>query len=118
MKRFKEIFGKVMVNITASEAAIVGIQIPVVHKNTLMWVEFTDYANLICGSNLECQYSYWTDSSHCCVEVKVTSFNEKSAAALNSNGITEWSIMAEDDFDDDGRPLGTPALYLKIPCNE
>lgn len=117
MKQFKEIFGRVMIEITPTEVAMLGADTPTASMNGSTWAEFTAWANKSCSPNLEIAYSYWADGSHCSISAKIAGvFNEKSVATLKANGITEWSLAADDQYDDDGRPIGVPGLYLNIPC--
>ena len=115
MKNFAEIFGKVMIDITPTEAAMLGNDVPVVKLNGSTWSEFTTWANKALSPNLvvnECWFSGCGTSVHATIE----SFNEKSASTLKANGFTEYSITTEEAFEEDGRPCGT-CLVLNIPID-
>lgn len=117
MKHLKEIFGRVMIEITSTEVAMLGADVPTVSVYGAIWAEFTTWANKSFSPNLEIAYSYWGDGSHCGISAKIAGvFNEKSVATLKANGITEWCLVADEQYDDDGRPIGVPGLYLNIPC--
>ena len=117
MKKFNEIFGRVMIEVTHTEVAMLGADIPTVSMNGSTWAEFTTWANRSFSPNLEIAYAYWGDGSHCGISAKIAgTFNEKSVSTLKANGITEWCLVADEQYDDDGRPLGMPGLYLNIPC--
>ena len=117
MKKFNEIFGKVMIEVTPTEVAMLGADVPVVNVNGSTWAEFTTWANKSFSPNLKIAYSCWGDGSHCSISARIDgAFNEKSVSTLKANGITEWAIKADDQYEEDGRPIGCPALYLDIPC--
>ena len=115
MKHFKEIFGKVMIELSPKDVAMLGTSVPVVVLNDAYYTEFTTWANKAFSPNLEFGYaSIYPDG---CVVAKINGvFHEKSASTLKANGITEWAIKADDQYEEDGRPIGYPALYLNIPC--
>ena len=115
MKQFNEIFGKVMIEITPEDVAVLGTDVPVVVVNDHYWVEFTTWANKAFSPNLELGYAY-SDGSGCCIMAKVNgSFTEKSASTLKANGFTEYAICADTTWDDEGHPLYDAALILHIP---
>lgn len=115
MKKFNEIFGKVMIEITPTEVAMLGADVPVIVLNGHSYAEFVTWANKSFSPNIELDYAY-DDGSGCCIIAKINGvFNEKSASTLKANGFTEYAIVAEDSFDDDGRPIGSPCLCLHIP---
>lgn len=117
MKHFKEIFGKVMIEVTPTEVAMLGTDVPTVSVNGQTFADFVTWANKAFSPNLEFGYVGWGDGSHCGISAEINgTFNEKSVATLKANGITEWCIVADDYYDDDGRPIDCSALYLNIPC--
>ena len=114
MKQFNEIFGKVMIEVTPTEVAMLGTDTPIVNVNGSTWAEFVTWANKAFSPNLELGWA--SNYSGSCVVCKINgTFNEKSASTLKANGFTEWAIEADDTCDDDGRPLNCSALYLNIP---
>ena len=115
MKQFKEIFGRVMMEASSADVAMMGTDVPVVTLNASTWVEFITWANKAFSPNLKLSYAVF-NSVMGCVFVKVEgTFDEKSISTLKANDIKEFSITADEDCDDDGRPCGC-ALWLKIPC--
>jgi hypothetical protein len=113
MKHFKEIFGKVMIEITPTEVAMLGYDVPMVTLNGSTWAEFETWANVALSPNLTVR-SCWFSGCRTAVHANVEAFNEKSASALKANGFMEYSITAEEDFEEDGRPCGS-CLVLNIP---
>ena len=115
MKHFKEIFGKVMIEITPTEAAMLGTDTPVVNVNGSTWAEFETWANKALSPNLAVR-SCWISGCRTAIRANIESFNEKSASTLKANGFMEYSVTAEEDFEEDGRPCGS-CLVLNIPID-
>ena len=116
MKHFKEIFGKVMVEITPVDVVMLGADVPVVTINGQNYADFVTWANKAFNPNLEFGYAYIYHGD-CVVVAKINGvFHEKSASTLKANGITEWAIKADEQYEEDGSPIGCPALYLNISC--
>lgn len=112
MKRFKEIFGKAMIEITPTDVAMLGTDVPVVSFNSRNYADFVSWANRAFSPNLVFSHAYICPS---CVIAKIDGiFDEKSASTLKANGITEWAIKADEEYGEDG-PTGCPALFLNIP---
>ena len=117
MKKFNEIFGKVMIEVTPTEVAMLGAEVPVVAVNGHSYAEFVTWANKSFSPNLMLNWA--SNNSGCCVVAEINGvFNEKSASTLRANGFTEWAIQADDKYDEDGRPLGCPGLYINFPCDD
>ena len=114
MKHFKEIFGKVMIEITPVDVAMLGTNVPVVTINSQNYADFVTWANKAFSPNLKFRCaSIYPDG---CVTAEINGvFHEKSASTLKANGITEWAIKADYQYEEDGCPIG-PVLYLNIPC--
>ena len=116
MKQFNEIFGKVMIEVTPADIAMLGPDVPVVTVNGYTYADFVTWVNKAFSPNLELGWA--SNHSGSCVVCKINGvFNEKSASTLKANGFTEWAIEADDLCDDGGRPLGCSALYLNIPVH-
>lgn len=113
MKKFAEIFSKVMIEVTPTEAAMLGNDVPMVRLNGSTWAEFTIWANIALSPNLVVK-NCWFGGCGSVVHATIESFNEKSASTLKANGFTEYSITTEEAFEDDGRPCGC-CLVLDIP---
>jgi len=114
MKRFKEIFNTAMVEITPTDIAMLGKDVPVVSFNSRNYADFVSWANRAFSPNLVFSHAYICPGS--CVVAKIDGiFNEKSASTLKANGITEWAIKADEVYGEDV-PTGCPALFLNIPC--
>ena len=113
MKKFNEIFGKVMIEVTPTEVAMLGYDVPMVTLNGSTWAEFETWANKALSPNLVVR-SCWFSGCRTAVHASIEAFNEKSASTLKANGFMDYSITAEEDFEDDGRPCGY-CLVLNIP---
>lgn len=113
MKHFKEIFGRVMIEVTPTEVAMLGADIPTVSMNDSIWVEFKTWANKALSPNLAVR-TCGISGCGTAVYAIIDSFNEKSASTLKANGFMDYSITAEEDFIEDGRPCGS-CLVLNIP---
>ena len=113
MKKFKEIFGKVMIEVTPTEVAMLGCDVPMVTLNGSTWAEFETWANKALSPNLAVR-SCWFSGCRTAVHASIEAFNEKSASTLKANGFMEYSITAEETFEDDGRSCGY-CLVLNIP---
>jgi hypothetical protein len=116
MKQFNKIFGKVMIEVSPTDVAMLGTSVPVVAVNDHHWVEFITWANKAFSPHLELEHAF-KDGSRCCIIARITGvFNEKSVSALKASGFIEFSVSAEEDCcDDEGRPLYGSSLYLHIP---
>lgn len=112
-KCISEIFDKVMIEVTSTEVAMLGTDVPIITLNGSTWAEFTTWANIALSPNLQITK---TCVSGCgtAIHIIIKSFNDKSAATLKANGFKEYSITADECYEDDGRPCG-PCLVLKIP---
>lgn len=115
MKKFNEIFGKVMIEVTPIEVAMLGADVPVVNVNGSRWAEFETWANKALSPNLTVK-SCWISGCGTAVHAAIETFTDKSASTLKANGFTGYSITAMGDFDDDGTPLGS-MLVLNIPID-
>lgn len=113
MKKFNEIFGNVMIEVTPTEVAMLGADVPVITLNGSTWAEFTTWANKALSPNLVIR-NCWFSGCRTAVRASIGSFNEKSASTLKANGFMEYSISAEEDFDGEGSPCGC-CLVLNIP---
>ena len=113
MKKFNEIFGKVMIEVTPTEVAMLGADVPVVNVKGSTWAEFITWANKALSPNLKV-VGGWISGCGTAIHANIKSFNEKSASTLKANGFMEYSITAEETFEDDGRPCGY-CLVLNIP---
>ena len=113
MKKFNEIFGKVMIEVTSTEVAMLEHNVPVVNVSGSTWAEFKTWANKALSPNLVVR-SCWFSGCRTVVRASIEAFNEKSASTLKANGFMEYSITAEETFEDDGRPCGY-CLILNIP---
>ena len=113
MKKFNEIFGKVMIEVTPTEVAMLGADVPVVNVNGSTWAEFRTWANKALSPNLVVRRC-WFSGCRTAVHASIEAFNEKSASTLKANGFMDYSITAEENFEDDGRPCGC-CLVLNIP---
>ncbi len=115
MKQFKEIFGEVMIKAPLADVTMMGADVPVVTLNASTWVEFVTWANKAFSPNLKLSYARF-NSVMDCVSAKVEgALNEKSISTLKANDIKEFSITADEGFDEDGMPCGC-VLWLNIPC--
>lgn len=115
MKQFKRIFGKVMMEASFTDVAMLGADVPVITLNGSSWVEFITWANKAFSPNLKLSYAGFTGDGTC-VYAKVEGvLNEKGISTLKANEFKEFSITAEEDFDEECRPCGC-ALWLNIPC--
>ena len=115
MKHFKEIFGRVMIEVTPTEVAMLGADIPTASMNGSTWAEFTIWANKAFSPNLKLSYAGFNSVMDCVFAKVEGTLDEKSISTLKANDIKEFSITADEDCDDDGRPCGC-ALWLRIPC--
>ena len=113
MKKFNEIFGKVMIEVTPTEVAMLGADVPVVNVNGSTWAEFITWASKALSPNLTVK-SCWFSGCRTAVHAIIEAFNEKSASTLKVNGFMDYSITAEEAFEDDGIPCGC-CLILNIP---
>jgi hypothetical protein len=113
MKHFKEIFGKVMIEITPVDIAMLGADVPVVTINGQNYADFVDWANKAFSPNLELGRAFFSDAAVLYTTLE-GAFNEKSVATLKANGINEFNVTSEMECADDGCPLGC-ALWLTIP---
>jgi hypothetical protein len=113
MKKFNEIFGKVMIEVTPTEVAMLGYNVPMVTLNGSTWVEFKTWANKALSPNLAVR-TCGISGCRTAVYAIIDSFNEKSASTLKANGFMDYSVTAEEDFVEDGRPCGS-CLVLNIP---
>lgn len=114
MKQFKQIFGKVMIEVTPVEVAMLGADVPVVAVNGQSWAEFSTWANKSFHPNLEIAEAFLSEQDET-VRARIRNyFTRKSASTLSAH-FNEWEIYADDVYDTDGRPFGTPELYLSIP---
>ena len=115
MKHFIEIFGKVMIEITPTEVAMLGADVPIVNMNDSIWAEFTTWANKALSPNLTV-ISCWISGDRTAVHATIETFTVKSASTLKANGFTEYYVTAEESFEEDGRPCGS-SLVLNIPID-
>ena len=113
MKKFAEIFGRVMVEVTPTDVAMMGKDAPVITVEGSTWAEFETWANKAFNPNLVVR-SCWFSGCRTAVHASIEAFNEKSASTLKANGFMEYSITAEEDFEENGRPCGC-CLVLNIP---
>ena len=113
MRQFNEIFDKVMIEVTPTEVAMLGTDVPTINLNGSTWAEFTTWANIALSPNLQITRAY-VSGCGTTIHSIIKSFNDKSAATLKANGFKEYSITADDCYEDDGRPCG-PCLVLSIP---
>ena len=113
MKHFKEIFGKVMIELSPKDVAMLGTSVPVVVLNDAYYTEFTTWANKAFSPNLELGRTFFSDAAVLYTRIE-GAFNEKSVTTLKANGINEFNVTSEMDYADDGCPLGC-ALWLNIP---
>ena len=114
MKKFNEIFGKVMIKITPEDVAMLGADVPVVNVNGSTWAEFTTWANKALSPNLVVKSS-WISGCGTAVHAIIETFTDKSASTLKANGFMEYSVTAEECFEEDGRPYSS--LVLNIPID-
>lgn len=113
MKYFEEIFGKVMLEVTSTEVAMLGADTPVVTANGKAWVEFTTWANKFFSPHLMLDEYAWLTADR--VKTRILgNFTPKCASVLKANGIDDYIIYSDYIYDDDGRPTGV-SLYLAIP---
>ena len=115
MKQFKEIFGKVMMEVSFTDVTMMGADIPVVTLNAFTWVEFITWANKAFSPNLKLSYAGFNSVMNCVFATVEGALDAKSISTLKANDIKEFSITADEDCDDEGRPCGC-ALWLNIPC--
>ncbi len=114
MKHFKEIFGKVMMEVSPTDVAMLGEETPIVTVNGTKYAEFLIWANKGLSPNLTLECCYFR-GDQISISAKIKDcFTEKSASVLKANGIKEFAVCAEDDCDEDGRPLDA-SLWLNIP---
>ena len=117
MKQFNVIFGQVMIEVTPTDCAMLGADVPVVAVNGHSYADFVTWANKAFSPNLK--FKWASNNSGCCVVAAIDGvFNEKSTSTLKANGFTEWAIEAVDQYDDEGRPIGCLGLCLNIPCQD
>lgn len=114
MKQFKEIFGKVMIEITPVEVAMLGADVPIVTINNHSWAEFSTWANKSFHPNLEIAPAFFSEQDST-VRARIRNFFTRKSASTLSAHFNDWEIYADDVYDDDGRPFNTPELYLSIP---
>lgn len=115
MKHFIEIFGKVMIEVTPTEVAMLGCDVPVVTVGGSTWAEFKTWANKALSPNLTV-ISCWISGDRTAVHATIETFTVKSASTLKANGFTEYYVTADESFDEDGRPWGC-SLVLNIPID-
>lgn len=115
MKQFKEIFGKVMMEASFTDVTMMGADVPVVTLDASTWVEFVTWANKAFSPNLKLSYAIFNSVMDCVFAKVEGALDEKGISTLKANGIKEFSITADEDCDEDGRPCGC-ALWLRIPC--
>lgn len=116
MKQFNKIFNKVMIEVTPTDIAMLGPDVPVITANGYTYADFVTWANKAFSPNLE--FGWASNNSGSCVVCKINGvFNEKSASTLKANGFTEWAIKIDDLCDDEGRSFGCSALFLNIPVH-
>jgi hypothetical protein len=113
MKKFAEIFGRVMIEVTPADVAMMGKDVPVVTVEGSTWAEFEEWSNKAFSPNLAVR-SCWFSGCRTVVCASIEAFSEKSASILKANGFMEYSITAEEDFEEGGRPCGY-CLVLNIP---
>lgn len=112
-KCISEIFDKVMIEVTPTEVAMLGTDVPIITLNGSTWAEFTTWANIALSPNLQITKAC-VSGCGTAIHSIIKSFNDKSAATLKANGFKDYSITADECYEDDGRPCG-PCLVLKIP---
>ena len=115
MKKFNEIFGKVMIEVTPEDVAMLGADVPVVNINGSTWAEFITWANKALSPNLKVE-SCWISGCRTAVHAAIGTFTDKSASTLKANGFVDYSITAEEDYEEDGRPCSS-YLALNIPID-
>lgn len=115
MKKFNEIFGKVMIEVTPTEVAMLGADVPVVNVNGSTWAEFITWANKALSPNLTVK-SCWISGCRTAVHAIIGTFTDKSASELKANGFMDYSVTAEEDFEEDCGPCGS-YLILNIPID-
>ena len=113
MKKIAELFGRVMIEVTPTDVAMMGKDVPVVTVKGSTWAEFETWANKALSPNLVVR-NCWFSGCRTVVLAGIEAFNEKSASILKASGFMEYSITAEEDFEDGGRPCGC-CLVLNIP---
>lgn len=113
MKKIAEFFGRVMIEVTPIDVVMMGKDVPVVTVEGSTWAEFETWINKALSPNLAVR-SCWFSGCGTAVHANIKAFNEKSASALKANGFMEYSITAEEDFEEDGRLCGC-CLVLNIP---
>jgi hypothetical protein len=113
MKKIAELFNRVMIEVTSTDVAMMGKDVPVVTAKGSTWAEFETWANKALSPNLVVR-GCWFSGCRTVVCARIEAFNEKSASTLKANGFMGYSITAEVDFEEDGRPYGC-SLVLNIP---
>jgi len=113
MKKIAELFGRVMIEVTPTDVAMMGKDVPVVTVKGSTWAEFETWANKALSPNLVVR-SCWFSGCRTAIHASIKAFNEKSASALKANGFIEYSITAEENYEEDGRSCGY-CLVLNIP---
>ncbi len=112
MRRFNSLFGRVMIGVTLTEIGMLGTDVPVITVNGENWVEFTTWANKSCSPNIEFGSSWFTEDA---VHIRIKGpWTPKSHSTIKAH-FGDYEIYADDIYEDDGRPIGSSSLYLKIP---
>ena len=113
MKQFNEIFGKVMIEVTPTEVAMLGTDVPVVTVGGHTYADFVTWANKSFSPHLMLGEYAWFTSDR--VKARILgNFTPKCASALKANGFDDYTIYSDSVYEEDGKPIGD-SLYLAIP---
>lgn len=115
MRDFIVLFNKVFISVMDTDIAMFDNNVPVIHIADRKWVEFVTWANKALSPNLTLVSACMDTNGIICASID-GSFYKNSASTLNAH-FSDWFITAEEDFADDGCPLGS-SLFLNIPYVE
>jgi hypothetical protein len=112
MKDFIVLFNKVFISVTNTDIAMFDKSTPIINIADRKWMEFVTGANKALSPNLTLINAYMSNDGFISAFID-GGFCKNSASTLNAH-FSNWFITANEDFDDDGRPLGS-SLLRNIP---
>ena len=112
MKKFNEIYGKVMIEVSPVDIAMLGDNVPIVTLDGLSWAEFTTWAAKSFSPHIEVAQDCWMYDNEIRIRL-IGSVTAKGLSALKTH-FPDFILYSDNIYYDEG-PSYDSSLYLKIP---